>query len=758
MTWLGFQLRALRYPHGPVDVDAGNPEAARKLVIWLENLKIREYKIEDRKPLADTASPTWRNRRGRTRGIGSPPPSPLPPAASPSPSPSAGPTPSPRVGRKRSPPPTPSPPPSPPPSPAASSSPPPPVGGPSPSPSPGPGPSPSPSPGPSPTRNRRRSPPPSPPPAPPGTPASPPPQAPRRPSLRPSPDIVDNRVCARTPGICGPGATCTNVGRTGYECSCTRAPYTTFDETLPGCVDASGCRWGTARPSPSAACAPVNECTTQAQACGGGATCIDLPPATTFPFRSYDCSCAAFKDYPLYDWGRGACADYDGCLAGTRYSTVTERCVPFDACAEAGDTLCPWPSSCSNSGYYACRCPGTAGIPYAFDLTSRTCKTAEGCPYGQQWVNGACRVNPCVPNPCGYRSTCYPSEDLSTYSCECPTWNFARPDWGGCLLVTATSQSIDAGSGNGRAALMIDGDPSTPRAVPGVTVDFGCWQAAREAANRGMELCGLEYRVSVANALSGIPREARLCGAFNRTNPLPAEPVTLPCRDPDTGEPLQGNYVILHRSPSFSRAAAATACTAGMTSDQRFLMQQLFLCEMTPCMDGRTLKQVAGRWQCVVDVCPAGGCGNGVCQTRDDGSPGCRCLAGWTGDRCDRQCPDGTLWEDGQCVKDTCRTVNCGQGVCQLTPSGPTCACSANWQSSVPGGICDTPCSGSEVWQRGQCVRTRARRTSQGSCSSFEECRITCDPAVGVCAVPAAPQQPVCVCRPDAPPGSACER
>ncbi|KAG2488848.1 hypothetical protein HYH03_012644 [Edaphochlamys debaryana] len=59
MTWLGFQLRALRYPHGPVDVDADNPEAARKLVIWLENLKIREYKIEDRKPLADTASPTW---------------------------------------------------------------------------------------------------------------------------------------------------------------------------------------------------------------------------------------------------------------------------------------------------------------------------------------------------------------------------------------------------------------------------------------------------------------------------------------------------------------------------------------------------------------------------------------------------------------------------------------------------------------------------------------------------------------------------
>ncbi|KXZ46887.1 hypothetical protein GPECTOR_39g381 [Gonium pectorale] len=56
MTALDLQLNALRYPH-PVDVS--NTESARKLVIWLENLKIREYKIEDRKPLADVQSPAW---------------------------------------------------------------------------------------------------------------------------------------------------------------------------------------------------------------------------------------------------------------------------------------------------------------------------------------------------------------------------------------------------------------------------------------------------------------------------------------------------------------------------------------------------------------------------------------------------------------------------------------------------------------------------------------------------------------------------
>ncbi|GLC60916.1 hypothetical protein PLESTB_001692400 [Pleodorina starrii] len=56
MTLPNFQLKALRYLH---PVDLADRESVRKLVIWLENQKIREYKIEDRKPLADTQSPKW---------------------------------------------------------------------------------------------------------------------------------------------------------------------------------------------------------------------------------------------------------------------------------------------------------------------------------------------------------------------------------------------------------------------------------------------------------------------------------------------------------------------------------------------------------------------------------------------------------------------------------------------------------------------------------------------------------------------------
>ncbi|PNW71772.1 hypothetical protein CHLRE_16g679164v5 [Chlamydomonas reinhardtii] len=54
---LNLNLRALKYPQVPVDL--ADADQLRKLVIWLENLKIREYKIVDRKGLADTASPGW---------------------------------------------------------------------------------------------------------------------------------------------------------------------------------------------------------------------------------------------------------------------------------------------------------------------------------------------------------------------------------------------------------------------------------------------------------------------------------------------------------------------------------------------------------------------------------------------------------------------------------------------------------------------------------------------------------------------------
>ncbi|GLI67542.1 hypothetical protein VaNZ11_011766 [Volvox africanus] len=56
MALLNFQLKALQYPH---EVDITNTELVRRLVIWLENQKIREYKIEDRKALSDIQSPGW---------------------------------------------------------------------------------------------------------------------------------------------------------------------------------------------------------------------------------------------------------------------------------------------------------------------------------------------------------------------------------------------------------------------------------------------------------------------------------------------------------------------------------------------------------------------------------------------------------------------------------------------------------------------------------------------------------------------------
>ncbi|GIL57367.1 hypothetical protein Vafri_12615 [Volvox africanus] len=56
MALLNFQLKALQYPH---QVDITNTELVRRLVIWLENQKIREYKIEDRQALSDIQSPSW---------------------------------------------------------------------------------------------------------------------------------------------------------------------------------------------------------------------------------------------------------------------------------------------------------------------------------------------------------------------------------------------------------------------------------------------------------------------------------------------------------------------------------------------------------------------------------------------------------------------------------------------------------------------------------------------------------------------------
>ncbi|GFR44220.1 hypothetical protein Agub_g5408 [Astrephomene gubernaculifera] len=56
MTLLDFQLRTLEYPHS---VDLTQTESIRQLVVWLENKKIREYKIADRKALNDTQSPSW---------------------------------------------------------------------------------------------------------------------------------------------------------------------------------------------------------------------------------------------------------------------------------------------------------------------------------------------------------------------------------------------------------------------------------------------------------------------------------------------------------------------------------------------------------------------------------------------------------------------------------------------------------------------------------------------------------------------------
>ncbi|XP_067012742.1 RNA transcription, translation and transport factor protein [Anabrus simplex] len=52
------KLTALDYP-SPDNFNANDDKQFRNLVIWLEDQKVRHYKIEDRKALRDIDSPTW---------------------------------------------------------------------------------------------------------------------------------------------------------------------------------------------------------------------------------------------------------------------------------------------------------------------------------------------------------------------------------------------------------------------------------------------------------------------------------------------------------------------------------------------------------------------------------------------------------------------------------------------------------------------------------------------------------------------------
>lgn len=51
-------LEALKYPNAK-EFDSNDKKDFRKLVYWLENKKIRGYKIEERTALQDVNSPGW---------------------------------------------------------------------------------------------------------------------------------------------------------------------------------------------------------------------------------------------------------------------------------------------------------------------------------------------------------------------------------------------------------------------------------------------------------------------------------------------------------------------------------------------------------------------------------------------------------------------------------------------------------------------------------------------------------------------------
>lgn len=57
MSHVALLLRALQYRHP--DCNLSNVQEFRSLVLWLENTKIRAYRVEDRKGLADIQSTSW---------------------------------------------------------------------------------------------------------------------------------------------------------------------------------------------------------------------------------------------------------------------------------------------------------------------------------------------------------------------------------------------------------------------------------------------------------------------------------------------------------------------------------------------------------------------------------------------------------------------------------------------------------------------------------------------------------------------------
>ena len=60
-------LRALQHPQA----DSVQLDALRNLVPWLEDRKIRAYKVEDRPALASTDSPDWQCAYDRVSGFAS---------------------------------------------------------------------------------------------------------------------------------------------------------------------------------------------------------------------------------------------------------------------------------------------------------------------------------------------------------------------------------------------------------------------------------------------------------------------------------------------------------------------------------------------------------------------------------------------------------------------------------------------------------------------------------------------------------------
>jgi Laminin EGF domain len=134
-------------------------------------------------------------------------------------------------------------------------------------------------------------------------------------------------------------------------------------------------------------------------------------------------------------------------------------------------------------------------------------------------------------------------------------------------------------------------------------------------------------------------------------------------------------------------ATARCACNPGFQGDTCELCARGYEgADCQTCSSGFSRKDGA----CVLVACLEVPCGaHGMCaDANKDGVGECACATGWTGRACD-SCADRYVLENGQCVLDFCRGINCGHGTCEANAAGAMCKCNTGWTGAACD-ACDT--------------------------------------------------------------------